>query len=76
MKKAIQIAGSQCELAKATGVSQQMISKLLNNSDFPISPKTAVAIEQATNGKVTRKELKPEDWHLYWPELDHTNSFK
>ena len=29
-----------------------------------------VAIERATNGKVTRKDLRPDDWHLIWPELE------
>lgn len=27
------------------------------------------AIERASMGKVTRKELRPDDWHLIWPEL-------
>lgn len=28
-----------------------------------------VAIERATNGQVTRKDLRPDDWRLIWPEL-------
>lgn len=28
------------------------------------------AIEQATKGAVTRKDLRPDDWQKYWPELD------
>lgn len=28
-----------------------------------------VAIEQATDGAVTRKDLRPDDWHRIWPEL-------
>jgi len=28
-----------------------------------------LAIEQATKGTVTRKDLRPDDWHKYWPEL-------
>ncbi len=27
-------------------------------------------IERATNGQVTRKDLRPDDWHLIWPELE------
>jgi DNA-binding transcriptional regulator YdaS (Cro superfamily) len=27
------------------------------------------AIEQATGGKVTRRDLRPEDWQSIWPEL-------
>lgn len=29
-----------------------------------------VAIEQATGGQVTRKDLRPHDWQRYWPELE------
>ncbi|HHY0486651.1 TPA: transcriptional regulator [Vibrio parahaemolyticus] len=74
IKKAVYVAGTQEELAKAAGVSQQMISKLLNNPSLPISSKTAVAIELATKGKVSRKELKPDDWFLIWPELRGTQA--
>jgi DNA-binding transcriptional regulator YdaS (Cro superfamily) len=28
-----------------------------------------VSIEQATNGEVTRQELRPDDWAAIWPEL-------
>lgn len=26
-------------------------------------------IEKATAGQVTRRDLRPDDWHLIWPEL-------
>ena len=26
-------------------------------------------IERATDGEVTRRDLRPDDWHLIWPEL-------
>ena len=29
----------------------------------------AARVEHVTNGAVTRKELRPNDWHLIWPEL-------
>ena len=32
-------------------------------------PASCVAIERATNGAVTRRDLRPDDWHLIWPEL-------
>jgi len=32
-------------------------------------PIYAAAIERATNGLVTRRDLRPQDWHLIWPEL-------
>ncbi|AWB00223.1 helix-turn-helix domain-containing protein [Vibrio harveyi] len=69
LKDAVSIVGTQSSLANAVGISQQMISKLLNNPDLPISPKTAVAIELATDGKVSRKRFKPDEWEYIWPEL-------
>lgn len=33
------------------------------------SPQYCVAIEQATAGVVSRRDLRPDDWHLIWPEL-------
>ncbi|MDH4417685.1 MAG: YdaS family helix-turn-helix protein [Acidovorax sp.] len=32
-------------------------------------PAHCVAIEKATEGAVTRRDLRPDDWHLIWPEL-------
>lgn len=28
-----------------------------------------VAIERVTGGAVTRRDLRPDDWWLIWPEL-------
>lgn len=28
-----------------------------------------VAAELASKGEVTRKDIRPTDWHLIWPEL-------
>ncbi|MFC5498150.1 transcriptional regulator [Caenimonas terrae] len=33
------------------------------------SPEYCVSIEKATEGKVMRWELRPDDWHAIWPEL-------
>lgn len=35
-------------------------------------PVYCVAIERATAGAVTRQALRPDDWHLIWPELADT----
>lgn len=34
-----------------------------------LSAATCVAIEQASGGAVTRKDLRPDDWAQIWPEL-------
>lgn len=33
------------------------------------SPENCAGIEAATGGKVTRRDLRPDDWFLIWPEL-------
>ena len=35
----------------------------------PIPIDRCVQIERATGGEVRRWDLRPEDWHRYWPEL-------
>lgn len=32
-------------------------------------PENCVALEQVTNGAIRRWDLRPNDWHLIWPEL-------
>jgi DNA-binding transcriptional regulator YdaS (Cro superfamily) len=34
----------------------------------------AAAIERATNGRLTRKTLRPIDWAVIWPELAAANA--
>lgn len=35
----------------------------------PVPAHRCPAIETFTAGLVTRQELRPNDWHVYWPEL-------
>jgi len=35
----------------------------------PVPPARCAAIEAATDGQVTRKDLRPDDWQEIWPEL-------
>jgi len=65
---AIAYAGSQSALARLLGKSQPHIYKWLNSTNG-VAPEHCSAIERATNGAVTRKDLRPDDWHLIWPEL-------
>ncbi|MDO3524521.1 YdaS family helix-turn-helix protein [Ralstonia pseudosolanacearum] len=32
-------------------------------------PENCVGLELATGGAVTRKEMRPDDWQLIWPEF-------
>lgn len=66
--KACEIVGSQSEVAKLLGVPPAAVNQWVKGLR-PVPDKHALAIERATNGKVTRKELCPDDWPRYWPEL-------
>ena len=35
----------------------------------PIPVRYCAAIEQASSGEVTRKDCRPVDWHVYWPDI-------
>lgn len=60
--------GSKSDLAALLNVPSQLIYQWAKGiREVPVIRCTA--IEQATNGEVTRKDLRPDDWHLIWPEL-------
>lgn len=60
--------GAAAKLAAELGISKSYLSQLASGA-APISPARCVEIERATNGKVTRKDLRPDDWEKIWPEL-------
>lgn len=39
-------------------------------ADRAPSPENCVGLELATDGAVSRKDSRPHDWWLLWPELD------
>jgi len=53
------LPAKQADAAKLVNVSQPCIHKWITGKSRP-SPKTAVAIERATGGKVTRYQLCPD----------------
>lgn len=60
--------GNATFLADQLGVSLSYLSQLASG-ESPISPERCVLIEQVTERKVGRRILRPDDWHLIWPEL-------
>lgn len=66
--KAIAIAGGVRALAKELQVSPSVVTEWAKRST-PVSIKRCVQLEKYTKGAVTRKELRPNDWHEIWPEL-------
>jgi len=65
---AISCVGGVARLADAVGVRQSAISNWRVRGTQPNAAYCA-AIERATNGQVTRKDLRPLDWMAIWPEL-------
>ena len=62
--------GAISALAKAiNGYPSDISSYIRQNSPKSIPTKTCVAIEKTTRGKVTRQELRPNDYWLHWPDL-------
>jgi len=55
-------------LARAIDMSPIYLSQIVNKG-LRINPTRCVAIEMATQGVVRRPDLRPDDWHLIWPEL-------
>ncbi|CAM6497228.1 transcriptional regulator [Klebsiella michiganensis] len=55
IKRAINIAGSQAELARKTGVNQSTVSKWLNGAE--IGSRFIKSIVVATDGKVSAAEI-------------------
>ena len=60
--------GTQAGLAKAIDVSPAIVHQWRNGAR-PVPVQHCLSIERATEGSVTRRDLRPDDWHLIWPEL-------
>jgi DNA-binding transcriptional regulator YdaS (Cro superfamily) len=65
--------GRQAALAKAIGAHAPDVSRWADGKR-PVPFEYGAAIEAATGGAVTRKELFPNDWQRLWPELADTGA--
>ena len=60
--------GAASHLAKEIGSWPANVSDYGNGKrEVPVIH--CVLIEKATGGQVTRRDLRPKDWKLIWPEL-------
>ena len=59
LEKAVEIAGSQAELARRIGKKQAHVWNWLNR-DKEVPAESVLSIEAATAGKVTRHDLRPD----------------
>ncbi len=58
--------GGLAKLAEVMGESAQTVSNWRARG-VPIQK--CAQLERATAGIVTRRDLRPDDWHRIWPEL-------
>ena len=68
IEDACDYVGGLSKLAGLVGVKPPTVSQW-KNGKRPVPTERASDIEQVTNGAVTRKDLRPDDWHRQWPEL-------
>ena len=68
VRSACEIVGSQASLARAISVAPAYVHQWIKGIR-PVPANRCVAIEKATKGAVSRKDLR-SDWKMIWPELD------
>jgi len=61
--------GASSRIASSLGISISYLSQMASGKS-PISAARCVAIEQATHGAVTRRDIRPDDYWQIWPEID------
>jgi DNA-binding transcriptional regulator YdaS (Cro superfamily) len=66
LDKAIHLCGGLSLLAEKIGTSS---ARLGNWRVRGVPVEHCLAVEKATDGQVTRKDLRPDDWQNIWPEL-------
>lgn len=67
--------GRGAELARALPVKAPFVSDWARGKKaVPVA--RCAAIERVTEGAVTRQDLRPDDWHLIWPELACTRTYQ
>lgn len=71
--RAAELVGSKSALARLVGVTPPTVQQWANG-ERPVPPERCVLIERVTGGAVGRRDLRPDDWHLIWPELDENKS--
>lgn len=66
--------GGIAALAAHLDISPVYLSQIAARQDGrEPSPELALAIERATEGQVTRRDLRPDDHWLIWPEYSAPN---
>lgn len=68
LKEYLTTVETAASLSQRLSVPNVSISNWANGKR-PIPIRWIPVIEDKTNGLVSRKDLRPNDWHVLWPEL-------
>lgn len=60
--------GRCARLARTIGIAPAYLWQMAHGRR-PVPPDVAPSIEAASNQAVRRWDLRPEDWHRIWPDL-------
>jgi DNA-binding transcriptional regulator YdaS (Cro superfamily) len=60
--------GSQSQLARQLQIAPQLVGQWAKGKR-PVPISRCLPIEKATEGQVSRRDLRPDDWQTIWPEL-------
>lgn len=63
-----EVRGRSLAIAQAVGVTPPVVSDWVT-AKKAVPVERCVGIERATQGAVTRRDLRPDDWQDIWPEL-------
>lgn len=61
-------AAERKQIADELGLSEQYLYQCMTGR-ASMEPKEAVRVEEASNGRLRRWQLRTKDWHEVWPEL-------
>lgn len=61
-------AAERHKIANAVNLHEQYLYQIFTARRV-CPPEHATAIERATDGRITRQMLRPNDWAQIWPEL-------
>lgn len=65
---AAEAVGSQATLARLLSVSRGAVNQW-KDAGRMVPLEHCATIERLASGRTTRRQLRPTDWHLIWPEL-------
>lgn len=68
IREAIDAAGGPPAVAALLGVSVQAVY-FWRSGKRRLPPEHCAALEAASGGRVTRRDLRPSDWSRIWPEM-------